>query len=143
MNVVQRAAHRFKNTFPVARRGLPIGPSQAAPPRARRTPRARGLPQRMRVQRATVLKCLRQQNAADNARWGSPNTTNAGGVAKRVRGVLVASDDAGCTVEVDGAPNQIPFDSIEQARTVFEWGPAAKPGRGSKPGRVKQETAHQ
>ena len=34
-------------------------------------------------------------------------------------------------VEVDGAPHRIPFDSIEQARTVFEWGPADKPGKGS------------
>jgi ribosome maturation factor RimP len=65
------------------------------------------------------------------------------GVARRVRGLLVGSDEEGCTVEVDGAPQRIPFDSIEQARTVFEWGPADKPGKGSKPGRAKQETAHQ
>jgi ribosome maturation factor RimP len=68
---------------------------------------------------------------------------DAAGVAKRVRGLLVASDEEGCTVEVDGAPEHITFDLIEQARTVFEWGPAEKPGRGSKPGRAKQETAHQ
>lgn len=65
------------------------------------------------------------------------------GVARRIRGVLVGSDEEGCTVDVDGAPQRIPFDSIEQARTVFEWGPADKPGKGSKPGRAKQETAHQ
>lgn len=65
------------------------------------------------------------------------------GVARRIRGVLIGSDEEGCTVEVDGAPHRIPFDSIEQARTVFEWGPADKPGKGSKPGRAKQETAHQ
>ena len=68
---------------------------------------------------------------------------DAAGVARRVRGVLLGTDDTGCTVEVDGAPEHITFDSIEQARTVFEWGPAEKPGRGSKPGRAKQETAHQ
>ena len=31
--------------------------------------------------------------------------------------------------------------TVEQARTVFEWGPAPKPGKGSRPGRAKKEAA--
>jgi ribosome maturation factor RimP len=53
----------------------------------------------------------------------------------RHRGVLVAADDDSCSVEVDGATVRITYDSIVTARTVFEWGPAPKPGSG---GRQKQ-----
>jgi hypothetical protein len=41
----------------------------------------------------------------------------------------VAADDAGVTVDVDGATEHLAYDDILQARTVFEWGPAPKPGR--------------
>lgn len=50
---------------------------------------------------------------------------------RRVDGVLAAADDEGCTV-VLAAPasgeRRVRYDDIERARTVFEWGPAPKPG---------------
>jgi ribosome maturation factor RimP len=53
--------------------------------------------------------------------------------ARRVRGVLVATDDDGCTVVVDGEPQRIAFGDITDAHTVFEWGPAPRPTkRGTK-----------
>jgi ribosome maturation factor RimP len=54
---------------------------------------------------------------------------------RRVDGVLSAADDEGVTVTL-AAPatgeRQIRYDDIERARTVFEWGPAPKPGSGKK-----------
>lgn len=47
--------------------------------------------------------------------------------ARRHRGVLVAADDDGIDVEVDGEARRFPYDGIASARTVFEWGPAPKP----------------
>lgn len=49
--------------------------------------------------------------------------------ARRHRGVLVAADDDGVTVEVDGASRRFAYDGIGSARTVFEWAPAPKPGK--------------
>lgn len=52
---------------------------------------------------------------------------------RRLRGTLVAADDDGVTVRVgegDDAPTHtVAHDQIERARTVFEWGPAPRPGR--------------
>jgi ribosome maturation factor RimP len=61
----------------------------------------------------------------------------ASDAARRVRGVLCAADDAGCTLEGPEVPDgsmRITYDQIERARTVFEWGSdrAAKPGKGAK-----------
>jgi ribosome maturation factor RimP len=51
---------------------------------------------------------------------------------RRVQGELVAADDHTATVRVDvaGEPvdRVIALDSIDRARTVFEWGPQPKPG---------------
>jgi ribosome maturation factor RimP len=51
---------------------------------------------------------------------------------RRVTGTLVAADDTTATVAIDGpdGPVQrvIAYDQIDRARTVFEWGPASKPG---------------
>ena len=44
---------------------------------------------------------------------------------RRVRGTLTEADDLGVTV--DG--RRIAYDVIDKARTVFEWGPAPKPGK--------------
>jgi len=54
------------------------------------------------------------------------------GEATRHRGVLTDADDDGCTIDVDGTPVGITYDSIVAARTVFEWGPAPKPGSGGR-----------
>ena len=47
--------------------------------------------------------------------------------ARRHRGLLVAADDSGIGVEVDGEHRRFSYDAIASARTVFEWGPAPKP----------------
>jgi ribosome maturation factor RimP len=61
---------------------------------------------------------------------------------RRVSGVLVAADETTCTVRIlpDGAGDivdrVVPLEQIDRAKTVFEWGPAPKPGRtadGSRP----------
>jgi ribosome maturation factor RimP len=61
---------------------------------------------------------------------------------RRVSGVLVAADETTCTVRIlpdgpgDIVDRVVPLDQIDRARTVFEWGPAPKPGRtadGSRP----------
>jgi len=54
---------------------------------------------------------------------------------RRVEGLLRAADDDGVTVTLDApatGERQVRYDDIERARTVFEWGPAPKPGSGKK-----------
>jgi ribosome maturation factor RimP len=52
---------------------------------------------------------------------------------RRVTGTLVAADDRAATVRVDGpdgpVERTVPYPQIDRARTVFEWGPAAKTKR--------------
>lgn len=61
---------------------------------------------------------------------------------RRLAGELVAADDGGITVRTgdDGAPveRRVAYDDIDRARTVFEWGPTAKPGAARRPGRSSQ-----
>jgi ribosome maturation factor RimP len=45
--------------------------------------------------------------------------------ARRVKGTLAAADDSGVTVD----DLHLSYDDIEKARTIFEWGPAPKPGK--------------
>jgi len=54
------------------------------------------------------------------------------GAERRVRGTLAGVDDEGITVQPEGgAPNRrLRFDEVDRAKTVFEWGPAPKPGKG-------------
>lgn len=65
------------------------------------------------------------------------------GDERRVAGRLVAADAVAATVRVtdpatgDEADREIPYDRIDRARTVFEWGPTPKPG-GPKPGGSKR-----
>jgi ribosome maturation factor RimP len=47
---------------------------------------------------------------------------------RRVHGTLVEAGAEHCTVDVDGAPEQISYADVTQARTVFEWGPQPRPG---------------
>lgn len=44
---------------------------------------------------------------------------------RRIKGELTAADDDGITV----GDHTLRYDDIEKARTVFEWGPAPKPGK--------------
>lgn len=71
----------------------------------------------------------------------SVKVRDANGAVERLRGELTAVDDAGVTLQLELEARHVPFSEIEQARTVFEWGPAPKPGKGSKPGRAKKEAA--
>ena len=48
--------------------------------------------------------------------------------ARRHRGVLVEADDTGVVLDVEGEHRAFGYDQIASARTVFEWGPAPKPG---------------
>lgn len=61
---------------------------------------------------------------------------------RRLAGELVGADDGGITVRTgdDGAPveHRLAYDDIDRARTVFEWGPIAKPGAARRPGRSSQ-----
>jgi ribosome maturation factor RimP len=61
------------------------------------------------------------------------------GAMERFRGVITAVDADGITIRTDEGERQITFDAIESARTVFDWSPAPKPGKGSKPGRARKE----
>ena len=53
---------------------------------------------------------------------------------RRIKGTLVAADDEGITV----GDHTLRYDEIEKARTVFEWGPAPKPGK-TKPAADKKK----
>ena len=51
---------------------------------------------------------------------------------RRLQGVLVAADEQSATIQLNDAAQTeriVPFDKIDRARTVFEWGPAPKPGK--------------
>jgi ribosome maturation factor RimP len=53
---------------------------------------------------------------------------------RRLRGALVAADEGGLTVAVDGGPEggvRLSYSDIDKARTVFVWGPERGSG-GSK-----------
>ena len=58
----------------------------------------------------------------------SVKTRGADGSTRRRQGALVEADDRNFTLEVDGITEQIDYADVTQARTVFEWGPATKPG---------------
>lgn len=79
---------------------------------------------------------------------------------RRVTGVLVAADESSCTVRIvpegkkaDPAAiedRNVPFDRIDRARTVFEWGPTPKsggpagrsrPASGGSPGKPGRSTS--
>jgi len=64
------------------------------------------------------------------------------GASRRDRVLLVGADDDGIDVEFDGVRQRVVYDDIVQARTVFEWGPAPKPGRSGSTGRPKASAKH-
>ena len=51
---------------------------------------------------------------------------------RRFEGRLVASDATTATVLTDTGERVLQLSQIERAKTVFEWGPAPKPGKGPK-----------
>jgi ribosome maturation factor RimP len=56
--------------------------------------------------------------------------TDAG--TARERGTLTAAADGTIVVTVDGEEHPIALSAITDARTVFDWGPAPRPGKGSR-----------
>jgi ribosome maturation factor RimP len=63
---------------------------------------------------------------------------------RRIRGVLMSADADEITVAPEAtpdAPRRLAIADIERARTVFEWGPAPKPGRPSPASSSKQKKA--
>lgn len=63
------------------------------------------------------------------------------GGERRLTGVLATADDESIVVRAEenasGVERRLRYDEIETARTVFVWGAAPKPGRGSRPGRSR------
>jgi ribosome maturation factor RimP len=62
------------------------------------------------------------------------------GETVRERGTVTAVDDDGIELTSEGAEPatagvRLAYADIVACRTVFEWGPAPRPGRGSKPGK--------
>lgn len=65
----------------------------------------------------------------------SVRTVAGTAAGRRLRGPLLVADDEGITIGPDGADTdpdlperRVRYDQVERARTVFEWGPAPKPG---------------
>ena len=57
---------------------------------------------------------------------------------RRLTGTVTAADDDAATMTLDdpaGEVLELRYDDVERARTVLDWGPAPKPGRGTKPGK--------
>jgi ribosome maturation factor RimP len=53
------------------------------------------------------------------------------GAERRLDGKLVAADETTATVlTASGEERTIDIDAVDKARTVFEWGPKPKPGKG-------------
>jgi len=67
------------------------------------------------------------QRAVGNA--VSLKSRDAEGAVDRRRGVLVAADDDGIEIEIEGARDRVAYEDIVASHTVFEWGPAPKPGK--------------
>jgi ribosome maturation factor RimP len=64
---------------------------------------------------------------------------------RRFRGVLLAADDDGITLELDNSPRRMEYRDIQKAHTVLVWGPTPKPGspqrRGASGSAPMKETA--
>ena len=54
---------------------------------------------------------------------------------RRLQGLLIAADDNSVTIRLgDAAQTErtVQYDKIDRAKTVFQWGPAPKPGKAAK-----------
>jgi ribosome maturation factor RimP len=57
----------------------------------------------------------------------------------RQRGTLQVADDEGIVLAVEGEEHRIAHADITDARTVFDWGPAPRPGKSAAPAGRKKE----
>lgn len=63
---------------------------------------------------------------------------------RRFVGILVTADEAGFSVSTGpGDAIAVAYADVDRARTVFEWGPSPKPGKGSRPGGRKKPAGQQ
>ncbi len=70
----------------------------------------------------------------------SVRESGTAGDTLRRHGVVLAADDEGVDLEIDGNREHVAYADIVQARTVFEWGAQAKPSAGTgKRSRSKRE----
>lgn len=52
---------------------------------------------------------------------------------RRLRGTLAAADDEGITLRLEsGDERHLRYDEVQRAKTVLEWGPTPRPGKGGK-----------
>jgi ribosome maturation factor RimP len=58
---------------------------------------------------------------------------SARGGERRLEGEVAAADDDAVTLRTASGDERVAYDDIDRARTVFEWGPAPKPGKGRRP----------
>jgi ribosome maturation factor RimP len=63
------------------------------------------------------------------------------GAVERRRGQLLEVDDDGIVVDTGTGVERVRYDDVVQARTVFEFGPAPKPGKSKKRAKKKEEVA--
>ncbi len=65
---------------------------------------------------------------------------------RRIGGLLVAANDEHITIrltDTDDADRNLRITEIDKARTVFEWGPKPKPGKGPKAKKPRQSAAEE
>jgi ribosome maturation factor RimP len=68
----------------------------------------------------------------------SVKTRDPQGAAQRLRGQLLEADEAGVVLDTGEGIERIRYDDVVQARTVFEFGPAPKPGKSKKRAKKKE-----
>jgi ribosome maturation factor RimP len=68
----------------------------------------------------------------------SVKTRDPLGAAQRRRGLLLEADDDGIALDTGEGIDRIRYDDVVQARTVFEFGPAPKPGKSKKRAKKKE-----
>jgi ribosome maturation factor RimP len=60
---------------------------------------------------------------------------------RRIQGTLAGAAEQTVTLRLEsGDERTVSYDQIDRARTVFEWGPAPKPGKGPAKGPKKSPT---
>ena len=130
------------------------GETGASTSTSSRPRRARSPPPSTRWTRSTAATCSRSRapvssvrcaprstSPARSARSSPAKARDADGHVDRLRGVLAAADADSITITTDAGDHTVALDAVDAARTVFEWGPAPKPGKGSRPGRKKEVAA--
>ena len=80
----------------------------------------------------------RRDGSAVDLSFNAVPLRDAHGAVTRRRVVLAAADDDGIEIEIDGARERVAYDDIVAGHTVFDWGPAPKPGTSAKRGKASK-----